>query len=646
MKWIRLVLGVVLIAVFVALNEYLGFNHWSIWAIELLLTLTFGFVLNPIEPELKEAIHKKTLELPKLAQADTKLTEVDKIKRRLELVIEGTNDGIWDWNILKNQVFWSERVYKITGTELGFLEDSFDPLKSLMEPLDKERFEKELRGHLVYNTPFHIEVRIRPDENSKYNYFLIRGKVKHNQDGKPVRMAGSISDISKRKTVENELRHNAYHDSVTNLYNRNRFIQMLMELQSDTFDTEDRIFGLIFLDIDNFKNVNDNYGYSSGDQLLQELGSRLKNCLREGDELARIGGDEFVILVSKIRHAGDATQLASKIRVSLQKPFYISRKEIVVSACQGIVFSSESDSGTEMLLRDANTVMAVAKKKGSGVIEVFKKEMREDIQAKFKLEYDLRHAIKRGELYLVYQPIYRLDGTKLIGFEALIRWQHPDIGNIPPTKFIPLAEDTGLILPIGEWVFRTATKQMKNWLDQGFDLEFISINVAAQQLFLQDIPSMIHRITSETKIENKYIKMEITESAAMNDVEKMIQTLNKISAMGIRISIDDFGTGYSSLAYLKRFPINTLKVDRSFVMDIPHDQDSMSIASTIIAMAKTLNLDIIAEGVEEKEQIDFLIENGCDNVQGFYFSKPLFVEESVELLKTEAAKLISIANVR
>ncbi len=644
MKWYRMLLGTALVLSFVLFNFYLGVEHWSIWAAELLFTLAAGFLLNPIEPEVREVIHRKTLELPKLAQADHYVSEADKIRQRLELVIEGTNDGIWDWNILTNQVFWSDRVYKITGAERGSLEDSFEPLKNLMDPEDKGLFEKALRSHLVYNTPFHIEVKIRPDTTSPYRYFQVRGKVKHNQDGKPIRMAGSISDINERKKVENKLRHNAYHDSITNLYNRNRFIQMLMDLQTRAFDSEDRIFAVIFLDIDNFKNVNDNHGYSTGDQLLQEMGGRLKACLREGDEIARIGGDEFVILISRIRHKGDATQLASKVRVALQKAFIINRKEFVISACQGILFSSESDGGTEMLLRDANTVMGIAKRKGHGVIEVFKKEMREDIQAKYKLEYDLNHAIKRNELYLVYQPIYRLSDNRLMGFEALIRWQHNEIGNIPPQKFIPLAEETGLILPIGEWVFRTACQQMKTWLDQGYELEFMSINVAAPQLYLQDISSFIRRVASDVQLDYKYIKVEITESAAMNDVEKTIQTLREISDLGIRISIDDFGTGYSSLSYLKRFPINTLKVDRSFVTDIPNDQDSMSIASTIIAMAKTLNLDIIAEGVEEKAQIDFLIENDCDYVQGFYFSKPLFVEETQVLLKNESEKFRAIAN--
>ncbi len=636
MKPFRLFLGLALVCTFLVLNLYTGMNHWSIWFCELLLTLFVGYILNPLKSEMKDEILNKTLTLPKLASVEHGTTEVEKVKQRLELVIEGTNDGIWDWNVLTNRVFWAERLYKVMNIAPSTLGNNFDVLKNMMHPTDRLEFEKALRSHLVYNTPFHLEIRIRTTPTAEFKYYLARGKVKHNQDGKPIRMAGSISDISERKAIEKKLYHTAYHDSLTNLYNRSFFLQMLLDLQNELFDSDDRIYGLILIDLDKFKNVNDNYGYSAGDQLLMDLSDRLKQCLKAGDELARIGGNEFAILIPKIQHAGDATRQATRIRQLLQKAFHINRKEICVSACIGIVFSSESDSGTELLLRDANTVMNIAKGKGQGVIEIFKKEMREDVQVKFKLEYDLRHAINRKEIYLVYQPIYRLSDTKLQGFEALIRWQHKELGNISPVKFIPLAEETGLILPIGEWVFRTACQQLKDWLDAGLDVGFMSINVAAPQLYLQDVPSMIQRIAADIGVDAQKVKIEITESAAMNDVEKTISTLNKISDLGFKISIDDFGTGYSSLAYLKRFPINTLKVDRSFVTDIPHDQDSMSIASTIIAMAKTLNLDIIAEGVEDEEQVDFLVENECDYVQGFFFSKPLFVEECRQLLDEQA----------
>jgi EAL domain-containing protein (putative c-di-GMP-specific phosphodiesterase class I) len=279
--------------------------------------------------------------------------------------------------------------------------------------------------------------------------------------------------------------------------------------------------------------------------------------------------------------------------------------------------------------------LAQAKRKGQGCIEVFSQSMRERELVTYKIESGLRQALDRGELFLVYQPIFNLKTRKLEAFEALVRWHNPELGFIRPTEFIPVAEESGLILSIGEWILRTACAQMKSWEEMGFTDLVISVNVAAPQFTHQDVPNLTKRVLRDTGLDPKNLKLEITESVAMKDVSKTIETLEHLNQMGLGISIDDFGTGYSSLSYLKQYPIHTLKIDRSFVMDIPHDPDNMSITSTIIAMAKNLNLSIIAEGVENEDQIAFLEEHNCDQVQGFYFSKPLNTEDTLALLQEE-----------
>jgi diguanylate cyclase (GGDEF)-like protein len=400
-------------------------------------------------------------------------------------------------------------------------------------------------------------------------------------------------------------------------------------------ENPDYIFGVLLMDLDKFKLINDNLGHLIGDKLLFEMGQRLEFCLRTNDILARIGGDEFGIIINNIRQAGDATHLSARIKSEMSKPFVVDNKEIFLSSCMGIVFNNESHNSIESMVQDANTVLAQAKRKGQGCIEVFSQSMRERELVTYKIESGLRQALDRGELFLVYQPIFNLKTRKLEAFEALVRWHNPELGFIRPTEFIPVAEESGLILSIGEWILRTACAQMKSWEEMGFTDLVISVNVAAPQFTHQDVPNLTKRVLRDTGLDPKNLKLEITESVAMKDVSKTIETLEHLNQMGLGISIDDFGTGYSSLSYLKQYPIHTLKIDRSFVMDIPHDPDNMSITSTIIAMAKNLNLSIIAEGVENEDQIAFLEEHNCDQVQGFYFSKPLNTEDTLALLQEE-----------
>lgn len=566
---------------------------------------------------------------------DSGLSSVQDMEGRLQLVIDGTNDGIWDWDIARDKVFWSDRVYQILSMDKGALEDKFDKFKSHLHPKDRTEFDKALRNHLVYNSPFNIEIRII-QSTEVYQYLRIRGKVKRNKQNKAVRMAGSISDITDQKLIEKELRHNAYHDRLTLLPNRACFVDELSKVLYKTKENSDYIFAVIIIGIDKFKAINENMNHQTGDELLKEVAKRIHKCLRGPDILSRMSGDEFAIIVNDIRQAGDATHFSQRVKTELSKPFHIGTKDIFISVSMGIVFNNETHDATEVLLRDANTSLSQAKKKGKGTIEVFSQSMRDKEYETYKLELNLRQAIDRDELFLSYQPIYNIPEETIGAFEVLVRWKHPSLGIIRPVIFIPVAEESGLIMPIGEWILKKACIQMKKWVDQGFDKIIIAVNVSAPQFSYSDVPKSVERVLRETGLEAKYLKVEITESVAMKDVTKTIETLQKLHDIGLQISIDDFGTGYSSLSYLKQYPIDTLKIDRSFIKDIPSkDKDNESITATIIAMAKNLNLSIIAEGVETEEQLNFLKGHDCDQIQGFFFSKPLLVDDATALLEKE-----------
>lgn len=564
-------------------------------------------------------------------EADSEAPSFADMERRLQLVIEGTNDGIWDWDIVRDRVFWSDRVYQILGLDKGAFGENFDEFKKCMHPKDRSEFDKAIRGHLVYNSAFNLDIRVK-EENNTYRFVRIRGKVKRNRENKPVRMAGSLSDITDQKRFEQKLRHNAYHDSLTLLPNRAYLIEELAKTLYKSNETTDYKFAVILVDLDKFKMINENFGHYTGDELLKEVGKRVEKCLRSNDILARIGGDEFAIIVRDIRQAGDATHFAQRLKTEIMRPFVVLGKEVFISSSMGIIFNNDTHDSTEAILKDANTSLSQAKHRGNASIEVYSSSMREKEAVSYQIEVALRQAIDRDQLYLVFQPIYNIANDTIAGFETLVRWKHPELGEVKPFEFIPVAEECGLILPIGEWILKKACIQMKHWLDQGFEDILIAVNVSAPQFSHQDVPNLVKRTLRETGLPAQNLKVEITESVAMKDVNKTIETLEHLASMGIHISIDDFGTGYSSLSYLKQYPIHTLKIDRSFVIDIPQDKDNMSITSTIIAMAKNLNLTIIAEGVETEEQLQFLKDHNCDQVQGFYYSKPLSIQDATELL--------------
>jgi diguanylate cyclase (GGDEF)-like protein len=419
--------------------------------------------------------------------------------------------------------------------------------------------------------------------------------------------------------------HAAFHDALTTLPNRTLLTENLKFVIERAKNHEDYQFAVLFLDLDRFKNVNDSLGHSIGDQLLIAMARRLESCIREGDIVARLGGDEFAILLDGIPNANEARNMAGRIQERLASPFNLSGHEVFTTTSIGIALSSTGYDHPENILRDADTAMYRAKAQGKACYEVFDKGMHTHAVYVLKMENDLRRALEREEFRVVYQPIVSLDSGQLAGFEALIRWQHPERGFVSPSDFIPLAEDTGLIVPIGLWILRKACQQLAKWqwLAAGNRELFMSVNLSSKQATQPNLVTEIHDILEETNIEARHLKLEITESAVMDNAEMSARLLKRLKALGVQLSIDDFGTGYSSLGYLHRFPVNTLKIDRSFIGRIGEAAENIEIVRTIVSLAENLGMEVVAEGVETLSQLTQLRKLNCRYGQGYLFSRPV-----------------------
>jgi diguanylate cyclase (GGDEF)-like protein len=387
----------------------------------------------------------------------------------------------------------------------------------------------------------------------------------------------------------------------------------------------------LFLDADRFKTINDTLGHDAGDDLLKQIATRLTACLRAGDTVSRLAGDEFAVVLPSVENAIDTRHLAQRLLDCFVEPFRLKEQRIYITASIGVTLYPGDATTVEGLLKNADTAMYRAKDAGRNNYQFYSTDMHTHAVERLKLENALRGATERGELVLHYQPLVDLKSGQIEGMEALLRWNHPELGLVPPLEFIPLAEETGLIIPIGEWVLRSACAQTRAWQAAGLPPLRLSVNLSARQ-FQKDLVGMVASVLEETGLEPKYLELELTESVVMKNPEAAVATLDALDRMGVRLSIDDFGTGYSSLSYLKRFPIDTLKVDRSFVRDIPGDADDMLITTGIIGLAHSLGIQVVAEGVETSAQLSFLRAQNCDAMQGYYFSKPLPAPAFAQLL--------------
>jgi diguanylate cyclase (GGDEF)-like protein len=442
-------------------------------------------------------------------------------------------------------------------------------------------------------------------------------------------------------------RHAAFHDALTGLPNRSLFTDHLRIALRRAHQNEQYLFGVLFLDLDRFKNINDSLGHPCGDELLILVARRLESCIRQTDMVARFGGDEFAILLDAIQDSSDAMRIAEKVQQVISAPFRLSTHEAITTASIGVALSTSGYAEAEDIIRDADTAMYRAKDRGKARYEIFDTAMHTRAVTLLRLESDLRRALEKDELCVYYQPIVSLASGELHGFEALVRWQHPERGIISPDDFVPLAEETGLILPIGLRVLRDACRQLRKW--QQYSLSnrglIMSVNLSGKQLTQPDLIARIEEVLRESQIDPWHLKLEITETVVMENPELAAVTLAKLRGLGVRLSIDDFGTGYSSLSYLNRFPVDTLKIDRSFVTSMNEADENLQIVKTIITLAGNLGMQVVAEGVETEEQLGQLRSLKCQYAQGFYFSKPLeAIDAGLFILNGERADSIAVAD--
>ena len=555
-------------------------------------------------------------------------------EERYALAAHGANDGLWDWDVVSGRVYLSARWKSMLGHEDAEIAPHVDAWFSRVHENDLPGLKEALEAR-VGSRKTHIQHEYRMvHKDGRHVWVLCRGIVLFDDRGNPVRVAGSQTDITASKEAEEQLRRNALHDALTGLPNRALLMDRLEQSIARAQRTADARFAVLFLDLDHFKTLNDSLGHLAGDQLLVQIAHRLGECLRSTDTVARLGGDEFAIILADLENDEAPSIIAERIQEALGEPFELEGHRVFTSASVGITLSSEKYKRAADFLRDADTAMYRAKSQGRARHQLFDGHMHEQAMERLSVEAGMRRALERDELVLYYQPIVSLETGAIGGVEALIRWNHPERGLLMPADFLAVAEESGLIVPISEWVLRSACEQAAQW--KHLQPMRISVNMPPQQLrhpsFVKLISDHLHR----SALAPSAIGLELVESSLIENREAIVENLQQLRAMGVYIAVDDFGTGYSSLSYLKRLPIDALKIDRSFTQGIPSDINDTAISTTIIAMARSLNLHVVAEGVETPEQADFLRAQGCHTAQGYLFSRPLPAAECLPFLELGA----------
>ncbi len=563
-------------------------------------------------------------------EAEETLREQERLFRLIaehatDLILLFTAEGVLHYASPSSQQRLGYTPEELTG-------GTFELLLAMVHPEDREPFRKALEEVRLTHRAVSVTHRLQ-SRHGEYLYMESSIRVVMDPRAQSVRYQTISRDITCRAKCEEQLAHQMLHDPVTGLPNRTFFIRRLEERMAGSTGRSLR-YAVLFLDLDNFKLINDTLGHGRGDELLVAVGIRVRDSLSAEAIVARLGGDEFAVLIPGIVESTEAIEAAEQLLSLLQEPFLLGENEVFVTASVGVVVSLPGHLTTDDLLRDADVAMYRAKQKGKNQYELFSPSMKERLVARLQMETDLRRAIERDELMVFYQPVVLVDSGRIAGLEALVRWNHPQRGVISPGDFIPLAEETGLILPIGRWVLREACHQVRRWQVnyEGYRDLVLSVNLSARQL---SEPRLVEEVASalrDSELNPAHLTLEITESVLMQDVVTTTQALRQLKGLGVRLAIDDFGTGYSSLSYLKRFAVDTLKVDRSFVERLGQDCQDSAIVGTVISLAKTLNLSVTGEGIETAEQLAELRALGCDQGQGFYFTRPLPVDQAQDIL--------------
>jgi diguanylate cyclase (GGDEF)-like protein/PAS domain S-box-containing protein len=535
--------------------------------------------------------------------------------------------GSWEMDLQNNKLTWSDETYRIFEIDPAEFGATYEAFLELLPPDERAVVNKAYTESVANHRPYTIEHRLRMKDN-RIKVVLEHCRTFYDEEGKPIRSVGTVQDITDRKLIEDQILFNALHDDLTGLANRKLFMQHLHTAIKYGKRHLDSKFAVLFLDIDRFKVVNDSMGHVEGDKLLEQIARRLESSIRTSDLVARIGGDEFTILLTPIADESDALQIAERIQENLKGGFDLTKREIFTSASIGITFSTAKYTHAEDMLRDADIAMYRAKAAGKAQYQVFNPEMHKEALELIQMEIELQQALVRQEFLLYYQPIIDLKTNNIIAFEALVRWHHPTRGMILPGEFIPIAEETGLIPSFGKWIINESCRQLREWQisKQVPSSLMMSVNLSSKQFQQPFLVEQVSEALKTTGLNANCLKLEITESYILGNVETAVEMMNSLRTLGVKICLDDFGTGYSSLSYLQHLPIDYLKIDHSFINQIAKGEDAAEIVYTIIKLAQNLKVKVIAEGIETTHQLAKLQQLNCEYGQGYFFSKPLEAE--------------------
>ena len=580
---------------------------------------TIDVVENDMGETIKELIKKQE--------------ELKRSEERYRIVAEATNDIIWEGDLINKKRFFSGKLYEILGynaKELENLDKWFDIVHPDDLVLVKEGIRQQISEKIDVKT---FEYRVK-SRNESYKWLASNTKCEFNDKGEAVATFGAFTDITELKEQQKKIHDLAYYDSITGLPNRVMLSQVITERIENANKNKSK-FSMIFMDLDDFKFINDSYGHLMGDQLLVEVGKRLREMNNDKIMSFRLGGDEFIILMENIDNKECVERYSKYLHKVVTSPYFINGHMFHVTHSSGIVVYPENGVSFQELLKNADTAMYRSKELGKGTNSFYHAKMGEAAMKKAEIQADLHRAIENNEFVLYYQPIVNIADGKIKGCEALIRWIHPKRGLVAPGEFISIAEENGIIIEIGEWVFESACEYAKSMYERGYTDFYVSVNISPRQLLQKGFTHFIFNTIKRIGVEPELLVIEITESVLIESMDSAIKKLKELKDNNIKVALDDFGCGYSSLTYLKMLPINIVKIDRSFIVDIQSEEDTENMTNIIILMARQLGLNVIAEGVEANYQLNYLKKHGCDMFQGYLISKPVPAEEIINLIKLQ-----------